>query len=33
MQTVTYKYRVKDRSARKTLARHAMASCKDPDEE
>jgi IS605 OrfB family transposase len=25
MQTVTYKYRVKDRSARKTLARHAMA--------
>ena len=25
MQTVTYKYRVKDRSARKTLARHAVA--------
>jgi IS605 OrfB family transposase len=25
MQTVTYKYRVKDRSARKTLARQAMA--------
>ena len=25
MQTVTYKYRVKDRSARKALARHAMA--------